>query len=381
LNIPLTHLITGVEPNTATRADCLAMAKELIAKQEISPDILTGNINFARVTMLQLFVHMTINTRDVPGGTGRENLYSGHLKDGFGVYPETGRDHPVIDKATGKFDVDEKTGLLHWYSGSGKIRFMVGDVHRVTEHFFLASAHFFAHRLHNKLLDDGVAVDYVDAKRKTLACLARIFLDIWKDHTQQLSDSVIAVDAKRLKAELSRRNRELGLVINTHEVVTAFMRWAHTLVQSNEMSEGLNHPIFDRDEQIVKMFNWNLLTAELDLAMPSVPQVSPAMTEMNHTGGEPDVRLLTMTRFCEQGLNSWDDIAGYLNVDFDTVDKPTPTWLGVLQESNGGQPGLITTRILNACFYEALWKDNLLDDNVGDHINDSLQTVMEYMTT
>lgn len=360
-------MIPGGEPNRATRSDCLEMAKDIAIGE---PDISEPNITSEAVIMLQLFTHMTINTKVINGQL--VNLYSGKLSDGHGVYPLLGLDHPTIDKPTGRFHEDPKTGLLHFMKPGNKTHFVVGDIHRVTENMFLASSHYFAHRLHNKLIDNGIAKDYEHAKRLTIACLGRIFLDIFKAHLDLKYDSQVRSHHKRYEDNEFTHDD----VMNTFEVIFGFFRWAHAMCGSkiNDID------IFTKNVSTVKSFNWvnTFSNAKGFVGMPNRSQVPKAMTEMEHLS-RTDIRDITMTRYCEHEMVSWNTIEDSFHDGDDPRDlrretkrkveaHETPVWLGVLEESRDFRPGPITTEVLAACAYNSIWHDGLLDEMLPDGI-------------
>lgn len=351
----LISILPDAPKNKATRSDCLALA-ELIKIDE-PPGDNDPNITPEAVILLQLWIHMTVNTKD------DHNIYSGNL-DGHGLYPAEGVDHPIIDKRTGKFYIDQDVGLMHFkipptFTDSAKIGFMVGDIHRVTENFFLAAAHYFAHRLHNAFINNNMAKSYDDAKKLTLAALARIFVDIIKQHLNLRSDSEIVERDRRLQDNLAPENEnEYAIrVIETREAAFAFLRWSHVLVPST--IKGID--IFSRDLDIVKSFSFADTFSASSIGMPDDPQVAAKMTQMNHTGGEPDIRKLTMTRFCEQDLCSWSDMLEAYGHDISDDDENLPLWYGIIKNARNGRPDMITGDVLCACIYESCWSFGHLD--------------------
>ena len=342
--------IIDYEGHVFTRADCIRAAKGMgiMEPDQSDKDGITGEA----VIMLQLFTQMVYNIQS------GHNAYSGSLRDGYCLYPQSYIER-VIDVSTGKFWVDNTAGLLHAILPNNKTYFLIGDPQRTPINYFLASAHFFAHRLHNKLITTKFVSGYEDAKKITLACMARVFLDIFKIHFGFNSDSEMIKVGKTTIEKLGLENDDNFYVINSREAVYGFMRWAHYMTPSSINGISLTH----RNRMSVKTFNWEqTFIGERRYIMPKKPQAGLMMCNDDN-----DVRVADMTMSTRNDIASWKEVCEKIEASLKPKED-MPLMLGIIKDCSSGMPGSVTRALVSACVYEALWHDDLLNVHLPDGI-------------
>ena len=302
---------------------------ELIDRMKID-DVPSSVTKAISPVALQLFIHTTMNSREVDGN--QVNDYTGVVCDGLGLYPIR-RDHPMMH-SDGRFRMYPDHGLMHsayiHADGGQRIAFISGDIFRSTENRFLASQHLMWHVIHNKRMDvhDG---DYQLAREDTLALLCKYFLDIFLD------------DLQMEEGELFRDVAIQGAT-NTIEAHFAIARWAHAQVPSHIAGTHIFDKAPPKDINLDEL----LIAPARELNYG----VSTAMSQMTHLQKPHHIAHRTGDRHVEHEMCDWGDITHALRHHAkSTADIPpeTPIWHAMLMEAEqvgDGRLGSVGRRLV-----------------------------------
>jgi len=333
-------------------------------------------VSIGSVFFLQLFIHGTQDTVLVDGI--RHNRYSGIFNDGFGLYPER-MQSPIIDETTGKFHIDKDWGLMHFVHSDKKRKFVVGDMHRASENHFLSAAHLFVHKLHNRILDEGIAKTYEESKKMTLACIARVCCDAFVGHVGPNVTESHMLNGARRHTRLNLQDRTPGAIMSSLESALAVMRWAHAMLTSE--IKGVH--IFTREVSPADIYMGELMEVP---AKAFGHDLSTAMCEMNHIAANKHIAMLTMGKHAQEPVATFVEVANMLGMTGDIpegIDETTPLWLGMLIEgavAGTGVLGDIGGEIVCVCASDALQapQGEGLYMNVAD-INKDTASVIDFV--
>lgn len=323
-----------VKTTSYTRNDCLQMAKEIkVGEPEgsiISPQ---------GVILLNLFRDMLLNVR------AHHNLYSGFLVEGHLLYPFTGVLHPSIDEKTGMFHVDPQAGLLNIKLPNREAHYITGDIHSNIPEFFTGSAHLHFHLLHNLFIFEGEATGFEEAKKLTMACFARVIMDLYK----QVFGAKYDKDIINAAEDYVGKEKANDTIVNTKEVAYGFMQWSDFIMPS--VIDGIN--LYQNDITIIKKFKWNETFNDKKIELSDRPLISQAMSEK---------RVTHMLKYASTGMATWEstqkEILGEEEVK---EDGDVPILLGMLNETDRGRPGILTSLILSSVLKQSIIDHDLLD--------------------